>query len=114
MLAMRRWFAAGASLTPSLAAGTTFSALGESIVAPSTYTSLAVVAAKSRERWRIFSFIVPAHRQGEGATISSVASLDATWVRGSFIAQRITGVHEEGGGMGWRHEAEIWCLHVRC
>ena len=84
---MRRWFAAGASLTPSLAAGTTFSALGESIVAPSTYTSLAVVAAKSRERWRIFSFIVSAHGQGEGATISSVASLDTTWVRGSMHSE---------------------------
>ena len=39
---------------------------------------------KCREKWRIFSFIVPAHGQGEGATISSVAWLDATWVRGAM------------------------------
>ena len=51
--------------------GTTFSATGESVVAPSAYTNLTVAAAKSRERWKIFSFIVPAHGQGEGATVES-------------------------------------------
>ena len=45
-------------MTPSLAAGTTAFAPGESVVAPSTYTPLALVAAKSREARRIVSFMV--------------------------------------------------------
>eukprot|EP00964_Phaeocystis_antarctica_P079977 scaffold49881_cov58-Phaeocystis_antarctica.AAC.2 len=53
-----RWFAAGASLAPSLAAATTASTPDESVVAPSTYTPLALVAAKSREARRIVSFMV--------------------------------------------------------
>ena len=56
---MRRWFAAGVSLTPSLAAGRTAAAPGEStVVAPSTYTSFAAIAEKSREQRRIVNFIV--------------------------------------------------------
>eukprot|EP00964_Phaeocystis_antarctica_P094701 scaffold61349_cov62-Phaeocystis_antarctica.AAC.5 len=101
-MAVRRWFAARVSfLTPlSLAAGTTAFAPGESVAASSKYTSLAAVAAKSREKWRIFSFIVPAHGQRATGRDHLKCCLAKHDLGSRLNAQRITGAtqgQEEGG-----------------
>eukprot|EP00964_Phaeocystis_antarctica_P163034 scaffold138441_cov169-Phaeocystis_antarctica.AAC.1 len=56
-------------VTSSMLVSNFMPTMNELIVAPSTYTTLALVAAKSREARRISSFIVPvvalAVRQGQ-------------------------------------------------